>query len=253
MFGILFEEKVLNVLSIEEYLSLLQNESLFSSIELSLFDDMVEAETISAIQNMNWPFSFHIPYHLDQHPLDACWINDYPTELKEKTKQFLTFSNAIKTSDTPIVVLHLSSDMNIEKNKRYLDFILNLSVQKKLNFKFAIENITEKAILYTSNNLESYIQHFNSKHLGFCLDLVHYHLAKDKYFESNVPSSIIHGHFHGFSGSNKHQCLNSNSSQLLMKSQSYFNENVQQIFELLWHEDYLSSLKSSIRQLIQMK
>ncbi len=253
MFGITFEEKVLNHISIEEYLSILQSHSIFKSLELSLFDDIVDAGIISILQKTNWPFSFHIPYHFDQYPLDASWINDYPTELMHQTKKFLSFSHAIKSSETPIIVLHLSSDLNTEKNIRYLDFILNFSFQKNLNFNFAIENITEDNLRYTIADLIPYIQHFNSKNLNLCLDLVHYELAQDKYYESNETSSIIHGHFHGFSASDKHQGLNSKSLELLMNSQAYFNQNIQQVFELLWDEKYLTSLKSSVQQLIKMK
>lgn len=253
MFGITFEEKVLNHISIDEYLSMLQSDSIFKSFELSLFDDTVDARIISALQKTNLPFSFHIPYHFDQYPLDASWINDYPTELMHQTKKFLTFSDAINTRKTPVIVLHLSSDFSTEKNIRYLDFILNFSSQKNLNFKFAMENITEENLRYSIADLIPYIQHFNSKNLNLCLDLVHYELAQDTYYESNETSSIIHGHFHGFSNSDKHKGLNSKSLELLMNSQPYFNQNAHQIFELLWDEDYLASLKSSVQQLAGIK
>ena len=240
MLGILFEEKTLNEMDIQEYINLLTVDSLFSAFEIGFDEETVDGKSLRVLEKSGFPMSFHLPYHVKGKPYDASCFSLDPDGLKQVTTRFIEFSKALGTIENPMIVAHLSKNKNHESNLRYVDFILNLF--EKLDYKatLALENLYDSEVIYPCSEIETYLKYFNSNDLTLCLDIPNHHLSNG----NDILSVPGHMHFHGFNGTMRHTGLNEFSLSIFENYRNQFKDTTA-VFELLYHPDYFKILSES--------
>lgn len=241
MFGILFEEKQVEKIGLENYLERLMLDSFFSSFEIGFSENCVDPITLRVLEQSGTPMSFHIPYHISSVPYDATNIYNDCDGLKSSTAEFIRFSQAISTSSTPIIVAHLSKDLNQESNLRYIDFLLNLFEKLSFSATLALENLYDQQIRYLTRDLKLYIDYFMTDKLSICLDIPNHYLSGEK----EVSVKPAHLHFHGFNANQRHIGLDETSLKIIREYIKKYPETTA-IFELLDHPEYHNSLSQSI-------
>jgi sugar phosphate isomerase/epimerase len=238
MFGLIFEEKKLTQMTLDAYIDYIRGLVIFNALEIGFTEDLVSNSVLDAIQCMDYSLSFHMPYHLERLHTDALSLSLDQELSRKDILSFLTFAYAIKTTRSPIMVIHLSDDKNHNQNMRYLNHLLEVNAKKQLGFRYAIENTLNPNTYYNTQEILSYLSFFNTENLGLCLDLPNMLIGK----ESTSATNPIHIHFHGFNSSENHLGLDSSIEwkQLL----SHY-PNVIQTLELLDRPDYFKALKHS--------
>lgn len=253
MIGLTFEEKILNFMSLNDYLKKISNFHVFDSLEISLTEDMLSVHDLKELQDSNFNFSFHMPYQVKKYPFDSKYLSTDLYEHKKASIKFLDFANAFKTSDTAMLVLHGSENQKKDINLSYLDYLLDYIEKKQYNIIFALENLHSDYITYSLTQVHELVSSFSNPNLKICYDIPnHYMLNKNVSLpDSNIIREIIHCHIHGFNDSSKHMAIDQASYEIIKKLSNKIDIPLYN-FELLWSNEYWEELNNSIPYLASL-
>lgn len=238
MYSLLFEEKVMLRVGLDRYLALFSGDSPLSGAELGFPEEAVPSGLLDVLRRRPLHYSFHLPYHVPTLPLDAALIDSDRDALRAATRKSLHFVRAMATSATPPVVIHLSSDASQEKNRRYLDTLLELMEREQLPGRLLLENLQDIA---TPRDIKHLLDEFATPRLGFCLDLTHLTAS-----EESLPDLLPdHLHFHGFRGAQRHLPLSADQVALFRPFLDRYS-SVSAVYELLDCPDYLEAVEQTL-------
>ncbi|MBN2259604.1 MAG: hypothetical protein JW702_03625 [Clostridiales bacterium] len=247
MIGLTFEEKNLLQMTVEQYIEYIKNFHIFSSLEISLTEEMLKSNELKFIQNSGFDLTFHVPYHLKKIPFDAAFFKSDSAQHKKETLKFIDFANAFKTSNNGIIVLHGAQSTEKDLTSSYLDFLLNYVEKKQYSLTFALENLQSDYTTYSLKEVYEMTTSFSDSKLKICYDVPNEYSINPKLsaMEKAIEDEIVHAHIHGFNENFKHQAIDAYSFSII-------NELLKKLdiplynFELLWDNSYMESLNTSI-------
>lgn len=242
MLSILYEEKILNKVKEEEYLSLIKSHGV-NHFEFGLDPCLFKSYHCHIKHWENFDVSFHMPYFTN--PLYATErIGE--SQSKALLVDYLTFVDVIRQSEHPTIVIHLAPDDEGETPVRCLDFLLNQTARMHLPFNFALETHKSGDKGFVSREmLQNMIKPFNSERLMICADLTHEYMATGEV--PMLDQSVGHVHFHGFDHKASHLSLTDANKKVFEGVLPDYLHQHPLVLETLFHEAYLSRLIEDIK------
>lgn len=258
--GITFEEKILQKISIENYLALLHEYHIdFLEFAPNFIDyDLEFYESINEkLKAYNFSINFHLPNFVDEN-LDVSNFN------KKNSKEFILYFEKLNEAFclknlSSTIVFHgakygeISKDRAITKTLSFINFMLEYFERKNYDLSLSIETLNknnEKIIGDSREDLLEIIDTIHHDQLKICWDITHDYLNTDKI---DLPKrffldSINHCHVHGFVNNNTH--LSISKSPILFSTIKFAKKNNIPInIELLMQDKYLDILKNDITEI----
>lgn len=252
--GITFEEKILNEISLKEYINFIKN----NNITFLEFAPNIEKYGIefynnifNLLKNLNINIHYHLPHFINRK-LDVTNFK------KENIQEFINYYNIIsnfeRNNKSANLIFHgakyenIAKDQALNKTLDFIDFTIKFFDENKIDISLLIETLNKKKNKVIGDNRYDLVKICEKyKKLNICWDMTHDFLNNNKIIK---PSSIFlnkvgYCHIHGFNLKKSHIPLNTNNllnDYIKISLSKKFNLNI----ELLFCENYISELKKDI-------
>jgi len=268
--GFTFDEKVLELLPLESFLTHL-TETNFSSIELSPEHAVMPLDQYKNICNQFSNANFHINYHVpyfsqrfnpDNRYFDIGLFRTHKSAVIKKYEAFFNIILALRqyTVTSPDIIIHTGSFDNQNMGKKeaensskfFIDWFLNFITTRNLDINLLVETLDEGDgfVFPGSTEVLSIINEFDHPYLNICWDLIH-DRKYDRLFKTPDQlflNRVNHVHIHGYlSHSDKKHLPFSDETDKIKKGLSYLKDNnfqhvINDELLLINSTDYLTDL-----------
>ncbi len=255
--GITFEEKILERISLNQYINFIK-ENKISFLEFApnfkkySFD--FYKNIFNQVKILNIKIAIHLPHFID----DSLDLTNYSKDMEIYFLKFYSKLNDLyNLEDNKItLVFHGAKYETITKNKAllktesFIKFSLNYFYEMNYLVTMSIETLNinhHKVIGDSRKDLIDLINKFNNKSLGICFDITHDYLNLKKIVTPTIDflNLINHTHIHGFNINDCHLPIHNN--KILFSTIKLLKKNNYPInIELLICDNYLSELKEDI-------
>jgi sugar phosphate isomerase/epimerase len=256
--GITFEEKILEKITLNEYIDLIKASGItllefapnFIDYDIGFYEEIVKKIKMSSFQ-----YNFHLPSFVDENlNIDKFSENqkDYYIDYFKKLNQIFDLKN-----NSANLVFHGAKYEDISKSKAmhktilFIEFLITLFLKHDYQLSLSIETLNRNKynIIGTSRNeINNILKKIDSYRLKICWDITHDFLNYGKilYPKGRMLKAISHCHVHGFKDHKSHLSLSENS-KLFPAIKFAKKNNIPINIELLMQDNYLDILKKDIQ------
>lgn len=257
MIGITFEEKVLEKLSLKEYLNIIEQLNI-DFLELAPDFNAYTFEFYKHIslwcQEKNIQVHFHHPHFIN----DDFRLENFNIKNTQKIKNYLNAIDKLIASFEAHYIIH-GATINNSRIKAYnmtqsfINFFIMEKERNQWSLTLSIETLnkhSKKAIGDHRKEILNLIEQYPSNHIGICLDITHDYRNYKAYQwpHNNFMKRVNHFHIHGFNDQGDHIGL-ANNPELLSLIKNINKKKPLINYELLFTDDYIKILKNDIKRL----